>query len=412
MANGLTKDLGIMFDNAVIGFDSSNVISKQVSKYSPSQTDMQRAGDVVYRPQDYHVNVLSGLDISAGASTDIIQRMVPAVYKQPNNVKFELDAKEMRDEQHMKKMGEAAGKRLSAQIDSDIALVAALRAANVVKSTTKMSWDTGALAEAILLSKGAAVGVGRNLVLNPFDYKDVAGELGGRAYFHGKTQSAYEKSALPDLAGFSTFRADVMPTLAAIGTVTGTTVSGAQSFTPTAMTGDLPTDNRQTPLVVAGANIANIKNGDCFTIGSGATAVNAVHNITKDDTGQPQTFRVISGGGTANLVIYPAIVATGQYQNVTQAAAGGAAITFLNTVAKSTNVAWCDGAIELMAGKLAFPTDQGAMVGTTTSEQGIPLIFSAAFNHLTGKTTVRYTAMYATTVLQPELCVLILNNQT
>lgn len=412
MPNSLTKDLEVMFDNAVIGFDSSNVISKQVSKFSPSQTDMQRAGDVVYRPQDYHVNVLSGLDISAGASTDVIQRMVPAVYKQPNNVKFELDAKEMRDKDHMEKMGKAAGKRLSAQIDSDIALVAALRAANVVKSTTKMSWDTGALAEAILLSKGASAGVGRNLVLNPFDYKDVAGELGGRAYFQGKTQTAYEQSSLPDLAGFSTFRADVMPTLAAIGTVTGTTVSGTQSFTPSAMTGDLPTDNRQMTLVVAGANIANIKNGDCFTIGSGGTAVNAVHNITKDDTGQPQTFRVISGGGTANLVIYPAIVATGQYQNVTQAAAGGAAITFLNTVAKSTNVAWCDGAIELMAGKLMFPTDQGAMVGTTTSEQGIPLIFSASFNHLTGKTTVRYTAMYATTVLQPELCVLILNNQT
>lgn len=412
MANSLTKDLEIMFDNAVIGFDSSNVISKQVSKYSPSQTDMQRAGDVVYRPQDYHVNVISGLDISASASTDIIQRMVPAVYKQPNNVKFDLDAKEMRDPQHMQKMGEAAGKRLSAQIDSDIALVAALRAANVVKSTGAMSWNTGALAEAILLSKGAAVGVGRNLVLNPFDYKDVAGELGGRAYFQGKTQSAYEKSALPDLAGFSTFRADVMPTLAAIGTVSGTTVSGTQSFTPTAMTGDLPTDNRQMTLTVAGANIANIKNGDCFTVGTGGTAVNAVHNMTKDDSGQLQTFRVISGGGTANLVVYPAMIATGPYQNVTQAAAGGAAITFLNTVAKSTNVAWCDGAIELMAGKLAFPTDQGAMVATTMSEQGIPLIFSAQFNHLTGKTTVRYTAMYATTILQPELCVLILNNQT
>lgn len=412
MANLLTKDLEIAFDSSIVGFDSANTISKQVTPYSPDQQSMQRAGDVIYRPQDYHVDVTAGLDVSGATPTQLIQRMVPAVYQQPNNVVYTLDAKEMRDPQHMERMGKAAGQRLAAQIDTDLASKAALRAANVIKSTTAMTWNTGALAEAVLLAKGAPAGVDRKLVLNPFDYKDVAGELGGRSYYQGKTADAYEDTRLPDLAGFKTFRADVMPTLAAIGTVTGTTVSGAQSYTPTAMTGDLPTDNRQMTLVVAGANIANIKNGDCFTIGSAATAVNSVHMVTKADSGNLQTFRVISGGGTANLVIYPAIIATGPYQNVTIAAGAGAAITFLNTVAKSTNVAWCDGAIELMAGKLAFPTDQGAMVASSTTANGIPLIFSAAFNHLTGVTTVRYTALYATTILQPELCVLILNNQT
>jgi hypothetical protein len=412
MANQLTKDLEILFDNAVIGFDSANTISKQVTPFTPDQQSMQRAGDVVYRPQDYHVDVAAGLDVSGATPTDLIQRQVPAVYQSPNNVVFSLDAKEMRDPQHMQRMGEAAGKRLAAQIDSDLASKAALRAANVVKSTTAMSWNTGALAEAILIAKGAPAGVDRKLVLNPFDYKDVAGELGGRQYYQGKTADAYEDTRLPDLAGFKTFRADVMPTLAAIGTVTGTTVSVTSAFVPTAMTADVPTDNRQFTLVVAGANIANIKNGDAFTVGSAGTAVNSVHMITKADTGNLQTFRVISGAGTANLVCYPAPVATGAYQNVTQVLASGAAITFLNTVAKSTNVAWCDGAIELMAGRLAFPTDQGAMVATTTTANGIPLIFSAAFNHLTAKTTVRYTTLYSATILQPELCVLILNNQT
>ena len=75
-------------------------------------------------------------------------------------------------------------------------------------------------------------------------------------------------------------------------------------------------------------------------------------------------------------------------------------------------MAWVDGAVELMAGRLAFPTGQGAQVMTATSKNGIPLIMSYSFDHLKAKTTCRFTALYGTTVLQPELCGLVLANQT
>lgn len=413
-ANALTKDLEIMFEKMVIGFDAGCVISQEADFMFPDQQSMQRAGDVVYRPQDYHMDVVSGLDISAATPTDLIQRQVPAAYRSPQNILFTLDAKEMRDPYHRDKAGTASGLRLSAQIDSDIYNTVALQAGNVISITggAAFSWDYGAQAEALLLAKGMKMGTQRKLFMNPFDYKDVAKDLGNRAYLRDTTLDAYERSRVPDIAGFQTFRTDNLQNLAAVGTVTGTTLGAAASFTPTAMTGDIPTDNRRMTITVAGANIANIKNGDVFTIGSGGTAVNSVHNITKDDTGQLQTFRVISGGGTASLVITPAIVATGPYKNVTQAGANGAALTFRNTVAAPVNAFWCQGAVELMAGKLAFPTDQGAQVMTATSKQGIPLIMSYQFNHLTGKTTGRFTALYATTVLQPELCGIIIAKQT
>jgi hypothetical protein len=413
-ANQLTKDLEILFEKFIIGFDAGNVISQEAEFLYPDQQAMQRAGDTVYRPQDYHLDVVSGLDISAATPTDLVQRQVPATYRSPQNILYTLDAKEMRDPQHKQKAGEAAGKRLSAQIDSDLYNTVALQAANVLTVTGGgvLTWDIAAQAEAVLLSKGMPVGSSRKLFLNPFDYKDVAKDLGNRAYLRDVTLDAYEQSKVPAIAGFDTFRTDNLQNLAAVGTVAGTTVSGAQSFTPSAMTGDIPTDNRRMTLVVAGANIANTKNGDVFTIGSGGTAVNAVHNMTKDDTGQLQTFRIISGGGTANLVITPAIVASGPYKNVTQAAANGAAITFHNTVSKPVNAFWVNGAVELMAGKLAFPEGQGAQVMHATSKQGIPLIMSYSFNHLTGKTTCRFTSLYATTVLQPELCGIILAKQT
>ena len=411
MANALTRDLEILFENFIVGFDAACVISQEAAFFYPDQQSMQRAGDVVYRPQDYHMDVVAGLDISAATPTDLIQRMVPAAYKSPQNILYKLDAKEMRDPAHKEHAGRAAGLRLSAQIDSDLYDAVAKQGANVIKKVGALSWDDGALAEAVLLSKGMPLGVARKFFMNPFDYKDVAKDLGNRAYLGQTSLDAYERSRVPDIAGFRTFRTDNLINLIGVGTVTGTTVSGAQSFTPSAMTGDLPTDNRRMTLVVAGANIANIKNGDAFTIGTAATAVNAVHNITKDDTGQLQSFRVISGGGTANLVITPAIITTGPYKNVTIAAGAGAAITFLNTASKPVNPFWVDGAVELMAGKLAFPTGEGVQVMTATSKNKIPLIMSYSFDHLKAVTSCRFTSLYATTVLQPELCGVVIANQ-
>lgn len=412
MSNQLTKDLEVLFENFIIGFDAACVISQEASFFYPDQQSMQRAGDTVYRPQDYHMSVVSGLDLSAATPTDLIQRMVPATYKSPQNILYKLDAKEMRDPAHKEQAGRAAGLRLSAQIDSDVYTAVATQAANVVKSTSALAWSDGATAEAILLSKGMPLGTARKLFMNPFDYTAVAKDLGNRAYLGQTNLDAYERSRVPDIAGFQTFRTDNVANLSAVGTVTGTTLGAAASFTPSAMTGDVPTDNRRMTITVSGANIANIKNGDAFTIGSGGTAVNSVHNITKDDTGQLQTFRVISGGGTSSLVITPAIVASGPYQNVTQAGGSGAALTFLNTVTKPVNPFWCDGAVELMVGKLAFPSGQGAQVMTATSKNKVPLIMSYAFDHLKAVTTCRFTSLYAPTVLQPELCGVILANQT
>lgn len=407
MANALIKNLNTMFGEFVEGFDAACVLSMEAKVYKPDQAGMQRGGDTVYRPQDYHTAITSGLDISASTPTDVIQRMVPATYKTPNNVLWALDALEMRDPDTIKDYGRAAGLRLSAQIDSDLYATVGQRAANVIKKVGAATWDDFAQLEAYMLAKGMPLGIARKAFLNPFDYKDVAKDLGNRQYTQGAPMDAYEKSKVPPIAGFDTFRTDNVYNLAAIGTVSGTTVSGAQSFTPSAMTSNVPTDNRQMTLVVAGANIANTKNGDTFTI----AGVNAVHNITKDDTGNLQTFRILSGAGTANLVITPAIIATGPYQNVSAVAANGAALTFLNTATKPVNVAWVDGAVELMAGKLAFPTGQGAQVMTATSKHGLPLIMSYAFDHLKGKTTCRFTSIYGTTVLQPELCGLLIANQ-
>ncbi len=405
MPNQLAQDLELMFENFVEGFDAGCVISKEAETSYPDPKTMQRAGDTFYKKQNYHMDVVNGLDISGEADTDLIERFVPTVYRQPDNIRFSLDAREMRDPDHRKRGGQAAALRLSAEIDKNLYQTVSQRANIVVTSASPLSWEDGALAEALMVSRGIMNG-NRKMFLNPFDHLAVSGDLGNKAYITDWSKDAYTRSQIPDIASFRTFRTDNQSPVVAAGTVTGTTVNGAQSHTVTAMTGDVPTDNRQMTLTVQGANIANIKAGDCFTI----AGVNAVHMIEKSDTTQLQTFRVIAAAGAA-LTVSPALVSSGPYQNVTAEAADGAALTFINASTKPVNAFWQQGAVCLDYGKLAFPTGEGAKVMTATTEQGVPLIMSYEFNHLTGVTTCRFTTLYAATVLDPEKAGIILAEQ-
>lgn len=414
MANQLTKDLEIMFENFVTGFEASNVASRKAAKFRPSDTAMQRAGDVVYRPQQYHMEVVEGLDLTAATETQLVQRQIPAVMKEPQNILYKLDAREMRDPLHKEQAGKSAGQRLAAKIDSDLADMVAARATNVVTVAAGAAgtdlWDAAATMDARMLSIGVPIGVSRMSFWDPFNYKNVAKELGARQYAQGVTLTAFEKATIPDVAGFESFKTDYNGRVGA-GTATAITLAAAPAHSVTAMDANgAPTDNRQGTITVSAAGLAV---GDAFTI----AGVYATHLIKKTNTDQLQTFRVLAVAGTT-VTISPKIlppnnanVASRPYSNVNANAANGAAITILNKNAAPVTSFWADGAVELMYGKLAFPTGQGPQVMTATTEQGATLIMSYGFNHISGVTTTRFTTLYGTSVLIPEFTGLMLSGQ-
>ncbi len=403
MANQLTKDLEIYFEAYVNGFDDSCIGSMEAPKFTPDPEGMQRAGDVFYRPQDYHMNVVEGLDVSGAAQTDLIQRMVPSVMKQPQNVIWQLDAKERRDPEILKNSGLNAGRRLASKVDSDFMNNLAMKAATVVTQTGTNSWDLYGELDAKLDSIGAPMGLERKIFLNSKDYNAIASELGSRQYLNGIPKTAYERAQIPDIASFRAFKNGSSPVIAG-SAVTGLTLTAQASYTPTAMDGDLPKDNRGMSI---GVSAATLQNGDVFVI----EGVDSVHMISKQPAGYQQTFRVVSGGGTVNPTIYPAIVASGAYQNVTAVAANGAAITLLNTTTNGANVGWVDGAAELICGRLAFPSDEGVKIMRETTKNGIEVIMGYQFDLMTGTTQLRNLAFYGCSVLEPSQCVLALPNQ-
>jgi hypothetical protein len=330
------------------------------------------------------------------------------VFSAPQNVKYSMDAKEMRDESVMRKQGEAAAQRLAAVVDTTLYNRAVDRATIVQLATGAFTWNLGQSAETALIQRGITSTQAR-LLLNATDYQAVSADLGGKAYMADWSKDAFERSRVPGIANFETFRTDNLKNLTIKGTVTGTTVNGNQSHTVVAKDANgVPVDNRQMNLTVAGSNIANIKAGDVFTLPS----VNAVHMVTKEDTGVLQTFRVlaVAGGGTT-LTISPAIVTSGPYQNVTTQAANGVTLTFVNNATKPANLFFSSDAIQLKYSRLHFPADQGAKVMTATTENGAPLTMSYFFNHLTGKTQFRFHTYFAAEAVDSEKIGIIIANQ-
>src|SRR3546814_2703758 len=123
----------------------------------------------------------------------------------------------------------------------------------------------------------------------------MAGNLASRSENTERSRTAYERALVrSDIAWFDVYKNDLNLRLAA-ATGGATTVSGAdQRHTPasttTAVTGETENqDNRGANLTITAAAYANIKVGDAFTI----AGVNEVHLITKEDTGELKTFRVI-----------------------------------------------------------------------------------------------------------------------
>lgn len=414
MANSGLKTIDILWEAFVQKYDAMCVLSKAVDKETVDPQRLERGGDVMYVRQNYEADTIDGLDITAGANMDVVSRAVPLVFQQPKNVKYVMDAKEMRDELVMRKQGEAAAERLAAAVDTTLWNRAVDRATIVQSGTGAFTWNLAQSAETQLVQRGIASDQPK-LMMNATDYQAVSADLGAKAYIGDWTKDAYARSMVPDIARFQTFRVDNLKNVAIKGTVTGTTINGNQSFTPVARDGNnVPVDNRQMTLAVAGANIANIKIGDVFTVGvaGAASSVNAVHMKTKEDTGVMQTFRVlaVAGGGTT-LTISPAIVVSGPYQNVTVQAGTGVAVNFVNNATKPASLFWTGDAIQLKYSRLEWPTDQGALVRTATTENGAPLTMSYFFDHLAGKTQFRFHTYFAAEAVDPEKIGIILANQ-
>lgn len=155
------------------------------------------------------------------------------------------------------------------------------------------------------------------------------------------------------------------------------------------------------------AAAARLNQGDTFTIAD----VFSVNPETKASTGVLQSFLVTANvssdaGGNATVVISPAIIAGGAYQNVTARPADNAAITVTSGAANTTytnNLIWHRDAFTFVSPKQELPGGMDmAYQASLADEGGVSLRFVRGFDITNNKFVSRFDILWGGAVTLPN----------
>lgn len=412
MANSFSKEERVAFEDVLEKFNDAMVESRMIATFNTDQTMMERTNDVIWRPMAYIATSNSGTDATGNFNAQT-QLSVPATIGYSQHSAFAMSATELRDALQENRLGEAARQRLASDINTSVVRVASLQGTKFIKRTAAATgFDDVAVADSVFNEIGVP-DYDRVMVLSSRDYNGMASNLASRQTMAGKPTTAYENAFVGNVSGFDTYKSKSALRLTAAaggGAITiNTLVAGANYYTPratsTAATGEVQNvDNRYQRVTVS--STANVAAGDAFTI----AGVNAVHMISKQDTGQLQTFRVISVDSATTMTISPPIIsnqggtqAEAQYQNVTVTGNAAAAIVFLNTASGYMNPFWQKSAIELLPGRYAVPSNAGVAVMRGTTDQGIELVMQKFYDINTMTTKYRVDTRWGVVYNNPEM---------
>jgi len=422
MSNAFSKEEIVAFEEVMEGFEDALILSRNVSMYETDQVTMERANDTIWRPQPYIAQSHDGTDATNNFD-DATQLSVPATIGFAKHSTAILTAKQLRDLLQEKRLGKAAQQKLSSDINVAVMNVAANQGTLVVKRTSAASgFDDLAQCEAIFNEQGIGQ-FERYAALSTRDYNGMASNLAGRGTMQGKPVTAYEKAYVGMVASFETYKLDYANRLTAAAGGAGLTMdtrdTGGNYYTPVARSvsssgESANVDNRYQTITVS--STTSVAAGDCFTV----AALDAVHHITKGDTGQLKTFRVISVPSSTTLVISPPMItaqggtdAELQYQNcVINTKASNSAIVFLNTVTAAVNPFWHKDAIEILPGRYEVPDNAGAQVMRASTEQGLEIVMTKFFDINTMKVKYRWDTTFGVCNKQPEMSGIMLFSQT
>lgn len=428
MASAFSKQETVKFDELLAGFDDMLVHGRNVSRFNADPVLLERSqGTAIWRPVPYvsvSVDGAAGTSIAASFG-DVTQLSVPIGLGFNKAVPWRMDTNDVNDPQQQDRKMTSAFQRLATDINVSVANTAALQGTLVVKRTVAASgFDDLAAADTLMIEQGLVGDAMRRIaVAHARDYNNMASALAKpQTSANSKVNNAYENAYVGRVSGFETFKSDYTYRLTPALGVT-VSVNGANQFytpraTSTATTGETQNvDNRYQNLAIT-VTSGTVKVGDAFTI----TGVNALHHISKTDTGQLKTFRVTGivsgGGGTGVVQISPPIISAGgatlaerEYQNVSATPANGAVITWLNTVSSNVLSFWDERAIELLPGRNGVDADAGFFMRGTT-ELGIDVIMYKSFDIDSKIYKYRCDSRWGVGMTNPEMAGIELFSQT
>lgn len=419
--NAFSKEEIVFFEQVLEGFDPNNITAQQVMKYQPPSTLSERSALQTFRPVPYISVNKDGLTLADADFADTTQLSVPSTLNANDsspsdikNVPFTMNAVELNDPLQRDRKAESTIQTLSALADSLVATEVSNKGTLFVKDAAAITnYNQVVEAETQMTLRDVPLTEPRTLIMNARDWNGISGDLANRdAPPTGVSLTAFERSKIPNVGTFDSFKASFMPqnvfTAAA-----GWLVDGAQFATPTATDANGNNVDNRTMTLTVDTGTGTVKVGDAFTI----AGVNALSMIHKNDFGELQTFRIIARNSATEWEISPAIftnAVTGgstqaelEYANCSAAAPNDAAITFLNlTASQNSNIFFVNKAVEIVHGSLATMDLDGAGVATRigTTDSGIELLFAKGANIKDLGTQYRMVMWMSPNVLIPEMC--------
>ena len=419
MANAFNKEERVAFESILEGFNDAMVISRNVAKFGTNGELMERANDTIWRPMPYILNSQNRTVGSAVTAQDVTQLSVPSRLTEKKNVSWNMNALELRDALQEGRLGTAAYQRLASDINTKVRDVASLEGTLVIPITGAAGdYDDVALAESMMNEQGVPAG-DCYLALTTRDYNGLAGNLAGRQNLvASKTIGAYERSFVGIIAGFETYKIDAgkrITAAAAGGSITVATNGAQVRYVPDNVDANgNNVDNRYQSVTFS--STTGMVAGDCFTI----AGIEAVHQITKESTGQLKTFRVISVTSGTVAVISPPMVGANSsptaaetaYKNINVASTSAtAAVNWLNDNATGANPFWHKDSIELLPGRYAVPDGQGVDIMRGTTDQGIEVVMGKKFDNSTFTSLYTLDVLYGVVNTNPQMNGVILFGQ-
>lgn len=244
----------------------------------------------------------------------------------------------------------------------------------------------------------------RRAILTPNDFHGLGGAFSA-LYLSGIAKDALTTTNLPPIGGVDVYMAqNVKPHT--VGAHGGTPLSRGASQGVTYAS--VKTSMTQTFLTDGWTTNSVLKAGDVFTI-SGVYDVNPITKATlphlKQFTIQSDATTNTTSSNATTLTIYPAIITTGPYQNVSADNANDTALVMVGTASTNyaQNLLFHKNAIALAMVPIEQAPEGAGVQQATVRHKGLSLQYSAQYDITNRRMVYRYDALWGVEVIDRRL---------
>lgn len=417
MANSLQTSTLITNEVLRIAHNNSAFLGNMNTDYEKMWKGKYAPGSTIQARRPVQFTIRNG---AAANIQDITESTVPVVVNPELGIDFAVSDYDLTtavrndgsiDKAFRDRFLKPAGLRISAEIDLQIATLVKNATANFVGTpgTGPSTFQHVADAQVPLDDMGCPRDGMRYAAFSPTANAALVGGFSGLFNAGSAISENFKKGVLSDALGLNMVMSQNVPTHT-VGPLGGTPlvngpnqglINSGATDNPYAATTSLVTDGW------TAAAALRLRKGDVFTI----AGVNAVNPETKQDLGRLMQFVVTAdtssdGSGNATVVISPAIVAGGAFQNVTARPADNAAITVVTGSANTAyrqNLFWHRDAITFVSPEMELPQNMDMAAQASLADEGsISLRFVRGFDILNNRRISRFDILWGAAVTLPN----------